>query len=1160
MFVALPAKWLKNCRNTNVLTKIKTMILAISYQIKSSARLFRIRSLKIMKLTIALMLFFTIQVTAKGYTQKINIVKKHTPLADIFKAIEQQTGFLFFYDKSLVQKIGPVDITLTDATLEEALSACLKDRQLTYTIVKNTIVIQPKSPAADPVPKGLSQVAEAPPVEIRGRVVNQQGEPLQNVSVMVVDTRIGTTTDGDGNFVLSVPESGKTVLEISSVGFQKKTLKVGKQTQIDVVLELASAGLSDVVVVGYGTQRKADLTGAVSSVDVVKMVSSRPATNVASLLEGEVAGAFIHSNSGQPGAEGINILIRGTGSMGNSQPLVIIDGMESSMDNINPYDVATISVLKDAASASIYGTRAANGVILITTKRGKSGPVQVKYNTSFASQKPTAVPDFLGSADYAMLRNEALKNAGLAPSFTDDEIAKYAAGNDPDYPSTDWMAVLYSGSGKSQYHNLNFSGGNEKTRYSISMGYKQQRGVIKRVDADRINLRINLDNKITDWLNLGLNTALSYAGNTIPLTGPELTRGGDLQQFYNSVTHIPPTQKLRLPDGSWSGEYPLGNFAAWIDNGNLRRTKENKLVESIFLDAKLLDGLSWRNRASVDYTFTPTTNHISQFTYGGGQVSGPSSNQENLDRTGVIDLESLLTYGKTFGKHGIKGLLGTSSRTENFNTTMAFRLNFPSNELTDLSAGSTSGLTNSGSSTKAVLNSYFARINYDYDGKYLFETNLRRDGSSKFASGKRWGWFPSFSAGWVLTEEGFLKNEKWLNFLKIRASWGQLGNDRIADYQYNPLISLGQNYAFGGAASPGAAQTIANNPDVTWETTTEKNLGLDFKLFSNSISVSIDAYNRYTDHILTTVPVSATFGLPPAIVNAGAMSNKGLETEIGYSKKTGQLLYDISVNASYNKNEIEKYAGKDVYEVASEGDAVVRQKGIPWNSYYGYQWIGYFQSDAEAQSSAVQSPLVRAGDLKFKDQNGDGKIDGNDRILLGNPVPSFTYGINLTFRYKGFDFAAFFHGTGNVYRYLRVRGYMPFMRNGKALRMHLDRMIVENGKVVKQGYFPETRLEGGPGGINVVSSGFTIHDASYLRMKNIQLGYTLPVEWTKSLSISKARIYISGQNLLTFTKFPDGYDPEVNDTPFHGHLIGGAAGWSYPQVKSYTIGLDINFN
>lgn len=1133
------------------------MILSAPFQNKNGTKSLRSKLWIIMKLTIALLLFFTFHVNAKPYAQTITITKNKAHLSEVFKAIEQQTLFHFFYDKELIENTAPIDIDIRNASIQQVLSICLKGQHLTYSIVKNTVVIRPENVKTNEDFKPANIIPLPPPIEIHGRVINQKGEPLQNASVLIVGTKIGTTTDSEGRFTLTTSTNKNIVLEISSVGYKTAKVNLGNQTEIEVTLTSTVTGLGEVVVVGYGTQKKVNLTGAVSSVDVGKIISSRPPANVASLMEGEVSGAFIHSNSGQPGAEGISILIRGTGSMGNSQPLVIIDGIEASMDNINPYDVATISVLKDAASASIYGTRAANGVILITTKRGKAGPIKIRYSTSFAKQKPTDVPQFLGSADYATLKNEALANAGQAPAFTPDEIAKYAAGNDPNYPSTDWMSVLYSGSGTAQYHNLDLSGGNENSRYSVSFGYKRVLGVIKKVDADRLNLRINLDSKINKWLNLGLNTALLNAVNTIPLTGPELTRGGDLQQFYNSVTHIAPTYPVKLPDGSWSGQYPLGNLAAWIAAGNLRKTTNNNLVESIFLDANLLEGLVWENRVSLDYSFTPTTNHISQFTYGGGQVSGPSSNQEILDRNSILDLESLLKYNRTFGKHDIKGLLGASRRSESYHSTMAFRLGFPSNDITDISAGGTSSLTNSGVSTKSTLQSLFGRINYVYNEKFLFEADLRRDGSSKFAPGKQWGMFPAFSGGWILTQERFLKDVNWLNLLKIRASWGQLGNDRISDYQYDPLITLGQNYTFGGAPAPGAAQTIANNPDVTWETTTEKNLGFDFRFF-NSLSVSIDAYNRYTDNILTTVPVSATFGLPPAIVNAGAMSNKGIETEIAYSQRSRKFQYNFSVNASYNKNTVEKYSGKDVFEVASEGDAIIREKGIPWNSYYGYEWIGYFQSDVEAKSSAVQSPLVAAGDLKFKDQNGDGVINGEDRVILGNPVPDFTYGINLEFKYKGFDFAAFFHGTAGVKRYLRVRGYFPFMRNGKALAMHMDREIVKDGVVVQQGYFPETQLEG-KNGINTVSSGFTIHNADYVRMKNIQIGYTMPEEWTKSISITSARIYVSGQNLLTFTKFPKGYDPEVNDTPFHGHILGGAAGWSYPQIKGYTIGLDVTF-
>src|ERR1019366_7999084 len=479
------------------------MILTTSYQNKNGTRILISKILMIMKLTIALLLFFIVQVNAKGYAQKVNIVKKHAPLSDIFEAITQQTGFLFFYDKSLIEKIEPIDITLTDATLEEALSVCLKDHQLTYTIVKNTIVIQSKMTVTNSIHKEFNTSTippSPPPIEIHGRVANQKGEPLVGVSITVKGTNIGTSTDGKGNYSITVSQNATLVF--SNVGYTEKEVAVNDRLEVDVVMEVIVSSLDQVVVVGYGTSTRAKLTGAVSTVNVGQVISSRPATNVASLLEGEVAGAFIHQNSGQPGAEGMEITVRGTGSMGNSAPLVIIDGLESSMDNINPFDIENISVLKDAASASIYGTRAANGVILITTKRGKDGPVQIKYNGYFGLQKATDVPDFLGSADYALLYNEARTNAGLTPTYSDADIAKYKAGNDPNYPSTDWMAVLYSGSGLAQFHNLDLSGGNEKTRYNISMAYKQQDGVIQQVNAKQGNLRVNLDSKINRWLSI----------------------------------------------------------------------------------------------------------------------------------------------------------------------------------------------------------------------------------------------------------------------------------------------------------------------------------------------------------------------------------------------------------------------------------------------------------------------------------------------------------------------------------------------------------------------------------------------------------------------------------------------------------------------------------
>ena len=490
-----------------------------------------------MKLTAAVLLIACLQVSASGFAQKITISRHNAPVEQVLKEIKKQTGYLFFYNQEWIKQVKAVDIDVKQASIDEVLKICFYNQPVNYSIVDKTIILSKKelfTPNAE-----IPIFKEVPPKEVKGKITDSSGETLPGVSVRVKGTNTGTTTDINGNYTITVPEDN-SVLVFTYIGYVTKEVAVSNRTAINVTLEAANTALTEVVVIGYGTSNLANLTGSVSTVDVEKAMSSRPATNVASMLEGQVSGVFIHTNSGQPGAEGMNVLIRGQGSMGDSQPLVIVDGLESSMDNINPFDIESISVLKDAASASIYGTRAANGVILVSTKRGKEGPIQIRYNTYFGKQDPTAVPDFLGSADYAELHNEARANAGLSPTFTTDAIAKYRAGNDPNFPSTDWMSVLYSGSGGSQYHGLDFSGGTEATRYNISMAYNEQKGVIKAVDAEQLNFRFNVDNKINKWLSVGINTALNRAVNTIPLTGPELTRGGDLQQFYNSVTHIPP--------------------------------------------------------------------------------------------------------------------------------------------------------------------------------------------------------------------------------------------------------------------------------------------------------------------------------------------------------------------------------------------------------------------------------------------------------------------------------------------------------------------------------------------------------------------------------------------------------------------------------------------
>ncbi|MDF9796343.1 TonB-linked SusC/RagA family outer membrane protein [Catalinimonas alkaloidigena] len=983
---------------------------------------------------------------------------------------------------------------------------------------------------------------------ITGKVTDgENGDALPGVNVLAKGTTNGTVTDIDGSYRLTVADEVSTLL-FSSIGYVTEEIEINGQNVINLALMPDVQSLEEIVVVGYGVEKEANLTGAVSTVNI-KNLNSRPATSTASLLQGQMPGVTVTQSSGQPGREGMSILIRGIGTMGNAQPMVIVDGMESSMANINPNDIQNISVLKDASSAAIYGTRAANGVILITTKRGKAGSPEIIYNTYVGRQQATRLPEYLSSAGYARLLNEGHINAGQNPRYTEEEIRKFETGEDPyNYPNTDWYDLLLQGSGFTQNHNLRFSGGDSTSRYNVSFGYNEQLGLIENTNSERYNVRVNLDSKINNWFDIGLNAGLSRKNIVSPLQGAEAQSGG-MTRFFDAVNKIPPTFLNKYEDGQWAGEHPSGNPNAWIEAGNKTTANISQAVGMVFMEAKLLKGLSLRGQAGVDYIFDESKDHVASFTYGSGRYSGPNSVSESLIRNSVTDLTTLLRYANRLGRHEIRGLLGISRRSELFRSTGAYRREFPSNQLTVIDAGSPVGMSNSGTDSESTLGSYFGRINYNYDNKYLLEANLRRDGSSKFASGKRWGWFPSFSAGWIMTEEPFLADIGWLDFLKLRVSWGTLGNHRINNFIYLPLINLGQDYTFGGEVAPGAAQTTANNPNISWETTTETNFGLDLELFSSLISIRADYYQRYTDDILTVVPVSETFGLPAPTVNAGAMSNNGVELQVSHFNSINDFQYNITLNSSFNKNRVERLANPTI------GQAI-RIEGEAWDSFYGYEWIGYFQSDEEALNNPVHHPNVRAGDLKFKDQNDDGIIDGDDRIVLGNPTPEVTYGINLGLAYKGFDFSTFIQGVDGIYRRLMPRILWPFQIGGKAEKMHLDRVIVENGQVVQQGHFPRTLI----GGMhNEAFSSFGVHDAAYIRLKNIQLGYTFPSSWTDAIAISRARIYFSGENLFTFARnFPGNYDPETNPGDFLG-VPGGQGGLSYPQVKFYMLGLDINF-
>lgn len=970
-------------------------------------------------------------------------------------------------------------------------------------------------------------------LSLSGKVVDKNGEPIIGANVMEKGTTNGTITDINGQFRLSV--KNRTLL-VSYIGYITQEVKVvGKQVTIQ--LEEDSKALEEVVIVGYGTQKKVNLTGAVSSVDQ-EQLSGVPATNVTSMLQGKLPGVAITQTSGLPGRENTSIKIRGIGTMNNSDPMVLVDGLEASMNDVNPNDIESVSVLKDAAAASIYGTRAANGVILITTKRGKTGKPTLTYNGYVGFQKAINRPDHLSSAEYAELYNEGLKNEGASPAYSAEDIEKYRNGSDPEnYPNTDWLDALLKGSGFTHNHSLSINGGTEATRYAVSFGHYNQEGLTKNTDYDRYNLRFNLDTKINDRVSFGVNSSVSYREIVVP-TNP-YSNSNNLSEFFRQANRIPNTYVNQYADGSY-GRHIDGNPIAWVEAGGKGTSRYTHALGSIFGEIKLIDGLTLKGIMGADYSLDEGKTHIKEITYANGTVQGPNSVSDYWARTSTITLQALLNYVKTFGLHGVKAMGGVSRESYRYHQSQAYRKNFPSNELTELNAGSTDGWSNSGTSTDSNIGSYFGRVNYDYAGRYLFEANVRADGSSKFASGHRWGVFPSFSAGWRISEEKFMEKVEWMDNLKLRGSWGKLGNHRTSDYQYIATIALGKNYPFFGNITDGAAQTKANNENITWETTTEFDLGVDLSVRNGLLTFSADYYNRYTDNILTVVPVTYLYGLDAPVSNAGAMRNKGFEFSVGHNHHIGNFQYNVNGYLALNKNKVEKYPNP------SKGD-YIKMEGESWNSFYGYECIGIFQSDEEVEASATHSKLVKAGDLKFKDQNGDGKIDAEDRVVLGNTIPEITYGFNLGASYRGFDFSASFQGAADVYRTMDREMMWGFIDGANASKRHLDRTMVENGVVTHNGKYPRTLINQSH---NRVMSSYLAMDASYLRLKNVQVGYNFPKKWLEPLRIQRVRIYVSGQNLLTFTSFPKDCDPEVTN---------GAAGNTYPQVAIYTFGLDLTF-
>lgn len=1107
------------------------------------------KKMRIMKITALLLLSACMCVSAKSVSQQVTISEKNAPLEKVFREIKRQTGYSFVYTAKQLEKAAPVTLSVKNTPIREVLEACFRNQPLVFTLMDDMVIIKEKITIA---PRSELPAAK-PLMKVKGKVTDATGQPLPAATVQIKGTQRGTLTDGEGNFQLDADAGA--ILLFSLMGFE--TAELPATENMNVVLKVKQSDLEAVVVVGYGTQKKVNLTGSVATVGS-KQLADRPVTSVANALQGTMAGvAVTAASSGQPGKDGGTIRVRGIGTMNNANAMVVVDGVISSMNNVNPDDIESISVLKDAASASIYGSRAANGVILITTKKGKKGVPQVVFNAYMGKQSATALPDFLPSWDAAILYNQARVNEGGAPRYTAEEIQKFRDGSDPyKYPNTDWLDLAYQGSGLQQNYYLGVSGGSDKSQYAFSLGMFDQDGLMEKTNSKRYTTRFNIQQQINQRLTLSGNLAYTLSRMKEPQSSyPDVPAFTQIVRQFNRISPMVPYKQANGHYG-YIGD---GSPAAWLESPSQRNEDYSDLFGNVAADLEIVKGLHFRPSLAITQRFGQTKAFISDIQYYNSDGSksmyqGPINVTDGQTTNMVVTHQDLLEYGTSFGKHNLKALAGYYQEYTKYTWNEGFRKNLLNNVLDQVNLGSSDGQTAKGYAYEGALQSFFGRINYDYDGKYLFEANIRRDGSSRFRPDNRWGTFPSFSAGWNVDRENFFVPLKdVVSSLKLRASWGELGNQTMSDdadypsspyYRYLPMYYTNQDYTFGGLSpivSPGLSMVNGYNADILWETTAETNFGLDASFLGGKVTFTADWFNKKTRDILIEVPVGAVYGLKPPTQNAGIVSNKGWEFTAGFNDSKGDFTYSVAANASFIKNKIEKFISP------GPSGYTIRQEGLPINALWGYIAEGLFQTKEEVAAHAKQNANTAPGDIKYKDLNGDGVIDTKDKTYIGNYYPKMTYGLTLNGSWKNIDLTLFVQGAAGVKTYIDGGKIGNISTStGKPTSAMLDSWTPQNpGASLPRALFGWKQNDQAS-----MPSSFWVDDASYLRLKNLQVGYTFPQSWLDRVGIKRARLFYSGQNLLTFTGLYKWIDPEAPST---------SSIYYYPQVKINTVGLNVTF-
>ena len=1075
---------------------------------------------------------------AHSQNAKVSIRMNNVKLDKILNEIENQTDYLFIYNNQVdINKITSVKVK--NEAVAQVLDKILSGTGINYELEGTHIILTTEAI------KDLHAQQQAKTVT--GTVTDVSGEPIIGANIRIKGTTTGTITDIDGNF--SIEAEPQSVIEVSYIGYLTQETVINNQKSIRFLLKEDTKTLDEVVVIGYGVQKKADLTGSVANINTEKL-NTQSNANIGQALQGKIAGVDIVSQGGAPGS-GTRIMVRGIGTLNNASPLYIVDGMYmNSIDHINPNDIASIDVLKDASSAAIYGSRAANGVIIVTTKEGSNteGKPIIDLSVNLGISTASKFLDMLDAKGWAEVTTIARQAIGKPALDMATDLANK--------PENDWQDIMFRPA-LMQNYNLSVKGGGKYSTYYTGLGYFNQDGIVKGTNYQRYNIQSKNDYK-RGIFSAGTNLIISFSHDK-PLH--QELRGGMIGTILQSVPTLEKYDDTR--EGGYGGTYGdvvnIPHPLAIIDDNIMDRYNENvKIFANLYAQIELFKGLKYKLNLTPDFSFERYKNYLNKYDFGLATNSITQLTERQRRRRNIL-VENLLTFDRTFGEHKISALAGYTYQDSRFRHIQAYGEGLPQG-LEEIDAATTNR-SNEGNSWRSVLTSILGRVFYSYQNKYLFTATIRRDGSSKFGKNNRYGYFPSFSLGWNVAEEKFMENVHWLDQLKLRGGYGVLGNQEIDNYQYSSTITTGINYPDGnGGLLQGAFPKNFANPDIKWEETAMTNVGIDFMAFNNRLSLTADYYVKNTKDILLTVPIPiSSGGANDPIRNAGKIRNNGFEFNLGWMDQPNpDISYGINLIGSFNKNKVIAMGSESgSIKGGSTNQNITTSEtkaGYPIGGYWLISTAGYFNSqeevDAYAKDGKKIQPAAEPGDIKFVDANNDGVINDDDRVFQGSPFPDFTFALNGNMRYKNFDLSIGLQGVLGNKIYNATRQTLEDVTKGSNfLASCLDYWTPEN----KNASHPRLTWDD-PNRNTRAESDRYLENGSYLRLRSVQLGYTFPQTWFKG-AIQHARVYINAENLFTITSY-SGYSPDVNADNANYR---GFDNFIYPTNRTFMLGLNVTF-